>query len=1001
MLRFIHILFSITLVASTLSLARAQSDAGEMGFSQLQGVINGFIERGEIARADPYLTELLARFAHAEDVSLEMPKFFAAQAKLALYGETGERSYLKAAEKQFKEFREEFPQSDQMITVLLTMGALNAEMGQLDEAGETLALLLRPPYERQLTFAQRTSILYDLTRIYYQGSKFEEGQRYFTLLLNESSDPLQKALAAAALFEAHMQATRVEEALALIPALATDTEVRYRPRLNVAFFRASDILANSARYADASLVLGLALTTPEMQEYFVATRANLQSQLQWLEGLGSSNPRIEELKGEIARIDANLEQMKELPSLEAELLVRKARNFVQTGRAYEAFWLFYRLMQENPKDDQIEFFTYATFANAQELQKTDTAIEVGERYLKQFPSGQYASDIELSLAFLFRDNEQWEDFERLALDYLNRYPNQDNGEMVLLSYARHLMENKEYERIETELSDLLRRHPRALYADGTFYWRGMAHLQQRNYDVALELFEKLNKDYPSSLYRPESMFRMGVILFAQEKFTESRAMLLDYQERYPDDPNLDQSFYFLAQVAKLAGDLPTATQYYKDGIAVSKSQEMQDVFHFELADLLMNSEKNEEAIALLEAYLTKFAEKGDVPTAYLMIGRAAEAERRPAQMLEVYRKAIAETIELPENPGMEEILMDYGNKVRSNRELFGMTLAFFDSLEQNPQFLNKIVTDRGALFEFFYENPGVDQTLYQRFRREPELGVALLENPAPLQALKAAYREQMDALEAEDAVGFLKAELAKARERGDFIGEVRLNMGLAQLGAAEPLSREITGEDMASLSPLTLLYVGEHLKGENNLELARRSWEEILNRFPVNDAAIKANQALAADAEASGDNERALIFYKTISDQFGHSQEAPEAVLSEGRVLTKLGRYEEARNRYSYVLAVPSWRGELYARAIYGSGKSYQAEELLPEAHGFMERVFVAYPQYGQWAGLAYLDDARILLEMGKPEDARKTLQEALTVGARTIPADTLDEIRNLIGTIP
>lgn len=1001
MLRFTHILLTVLFVALPLSVTRAQSDAGSMGFSQLEGIINELVAEGNFAQADPYLTELLARFAHAEGVSLEMPRLLAAQAKLALYQQTGRRSYLQEAEQLFKAFREEFPESKQTIFAILSMAAMYGEMGQLDNAIANLASLLRPPYERQLSFEQRISVLYDLTRVYYQAEKFAEGMPYFTRLLKESNDPTQKALAAAAIFESHIQAARFDQALELIPLLSADTEVRYRPRLNVALFRASDALANSTRYGDSSLMLALALTTPQMRNYFVNTRASLQSQLEWLQGLGSTSPRVDEIKVEIARINTNLEAMKDLPSLETELLVRKARNFVQTGRIYEAFWLFYRLMEENPKDGQIEFFTYATFANAQELKRTQIAIEIGERYLQQFPEGKYAADIELTLTLLFRDEGRWEDFERLAMQYLNKYPSDTNGEVVLMNYGRHLVENKDFERLEKEMADLARRHPRAVFMDGICYWRGIAYLQLRKYDEALALFQRIDKDFSGSMYVAESLFRIGIIFFAQEKFNEARDVLLDYQKRFPADPNVDQSFYFLAQIAKLAGDEQAAITYYNEGIRISKSQQMQDLFHFELADLLMGAQKYAEAIALLEGYLEKYGQSGDIPTAYLMIGRAAEAEREPARMLEVYRAAISETIGLPVNPGMEEILMDYGVKLRKNRELFASTLAFFDALEQNPEFLHKIVTDRGVLFEFFYENPNVDQSLYQRFRREPQLGVALLEDKAPLEALKAHYKEQLAALEAEDAVGFLKAELAKARQAEDYIAEIRLNMGLSQLDAAEALSRPISGDDMADLSPLTLLYVGERLKEEGNMELARRAWEEVLNRFPLNDAAISANQALAVDAESSGDNERALIFFKTISDQFGHAPEAPEAVLSEGRVLTKLGRYKDARERYAYVLAIPAWRGELYARAIYGTGKTYEAEGQLPEAHGFMERVFVAYPQFGEWTGKAYLDDARILLAMGQAEDARKTLQEAMQVGAQSIPAETLAQIRTLLDSIP
>ena len=93
----------------------------------------------------------------------------------------------------------------------------------------------------------------------------------------------------------------------------------------------------------------------------------------------SNNPeKIQKIEQALQQGRHTIKILGQLPSLENELLVRRARNYTQTARRYESFWMYHGLMTENPKSDQIEFYTYACFSNALQIQKINTAMKSAE-----------------------------------------------------------------------------------------------------------------------------------------------------------------------------------------------------------------------------------------------------------------------------------------------------------------------------------------------------------------------------------------------------------------------------------------------------------------------------------------------------------------------------------------------------------------------------------------------------------------------------------------------
>lgn len=990
--RTTHALIAVALIALATLPLHAQDDGqdapadaddavGQMSFSDLQSQANTLLAAGNLVEAKPIIEELIRRFEHVEEtdenVDLSGPTFMMAQASALDYQRTGSPASLGEALKWYSRFIEKYPDHENVSEALEAKSSILAETGKLDEAAEIMRQLLEPPHNQRLPRERLLTILHNLVRIHYSQEKFEEGLPWFEQMIEYGeTDPEKQAYAAAAAFEAYMATGEIDKAMALLPLLSKETDVRYRPRLNIAFLRASDQLVGTGRYGDAALVLGLTLTTAEMRAHYEQRQETLTRQIDRLEADDESSPQLNDLKFELRTVKNLLSVLEEVPPLSTDLLVRKARNYVQTARNYEAFWLFYRLMRENPEDDKIEFLTYAAFSNANSLGKDAIAQEIGQSYLDRFPNGNYLEDVVLVMLPSFRKTDP-ERFVKFSKNYLDQYQDSVNAPAVLAQYAQYLIENQMFAALDSEFADIERKNPGSYLSDGLSYWRGLADLIQRNYDTAYQHFADIIEKFPNSSYAPEALFRQGVIHFAREEFNESSSKLSQYIEEFPDDPNRDQAFYFLAQIAKLDNDTDRAIDLYRQSMDATESMEMVDILTFELSDLLADAGQPDEAIAVINDYMRRHPEEGDLSNCYLRLGKAHAAKRDMQAAIDAYETGIREFAGVREDTGVDDILLDYAPLIERARETLDASVTFLEKLATDPAFLRKMVTDRGELFDYFYNHPDVDQRLYDLFRTNPEFGANLIEDPAPLNQLLADRREALRIVTEKNPNEFLLRQLGEAKGAGDFIKEIRMAMALDVAGQRAEISREIQPDDFQGMTPSTLFFAAKFARLAGHPETARQGWNMLIEQFPLDDKAINAHFSLADLDREAGDYEAALAHYRAVHEEFPAAGEAPIAMLQEAGLLNELDRHEDARQLYERILRVPNWRGPLHARALYEIGKTFEAEGRMGEARGFYERVYLGYQHFSEWASKSYLADAQILFDMNQIADARRVLTEA------------------------
>ena len=975
----------------------------QLGFTALQEQATSLVEEGRLVEAIPYLTELIKRVdadANSE-VKLDTPLYLLGSAQIQKYVNSGQNADLEAALASFDRVVTQFPNASKLKETLLRRIDIYRGLGQAESAIAEIQKILDNKYPSvRLSPNEQADLLKDLTQVYYNQGNLQAGLPYFSRLLANATDFEDRAFAAAASFEAYFQNEQIDEALKLLPQLAKESEVRYRPRLNVALLKASDILVDDGQVDKAALTLSLIKTTDLMIDFYETQLRDVRSKISLRETLQSKEDQVlASLRQDKKRLQGTIGQLQKLPTLKKELRLRRARNYTKTGRRYEAFWMFQDLMKNYPADPQAEFFTYATFSNALQVGKEDVAREVGAAYRKTFPEGEFYADVSGGLAGLLRDAGNTDQFLSIATNFLENQPQEAVSSSLYAQWAAYMIGEGRYAEVVSQSDAWFAKHKNPIYEDGIFYWAGLARLQLTNYKESIDSFDQLLSKYPTSLYTEDASLRRAVALFYDQQFLESRKALVAYTDRYPSGEGSDQAFFFLGEIEFLAGNYDVALGHFQKADALTNAQDVHDGAAFRIASLLNETGRHQEMVDHLNGYIERFGDSGNITRATLELGSGYERLIRPVEAIALFQQTIERFVSDASNPGVDSLIEGYAERYAANKEKLEATVAFYNRLETDAAYRERVVTDRGYLFEQFYENKKIDQELYNRLRKDPDFSPALADDLSPISDLLDPYRQQLNQFPEETPEAYFRKQLASAQADGDRIAETRMLMGLYRLGVEVDPSQPFDRNFVERLTPRAMLYVADYER-DKRIDFAADVWNTVLTFYPTDDATIVAYTRLSELAAEENDLSGALIYLEQIQEKFPGSPRIPGVLLRQGEVLSRMERGDEAREKYQYILRVPEWRGLLHARALYQIGQSYMAESAYDKAHGFFERTFLGYPHISEWSAKAYLADAEALLEIGARQDAITTLEEAVRELSGIMPKVTEDAIKSKLGDL-
>ena len=527
----------------------------DMPLRQVISSAQSKIGEGDFAAAAPYLDELEARFEGEKDPAiakiLQQFGFVRGVGYLQSFAKTGKQAFLGRAASAFAFFAEKFPDDPKAVLAMQKRTMCLRALNEFNEAAKVIEILLDPqkPYRKQiLKRSELMNLYFGRAQCYHIEQAWVKGEPAFRELLvvaDKAKDEDRAAYAVSCLVEMFVVNKRIDDVFPLLPRLAGDTPARYDIRLNVNLMTGAEQLKTAGRHLEASLFFALTMTTEEIKNYYEERLKQLKTELTTLENFmslrGKALPRrraeilkerINELAMKVTNAQGRLDQIAKIPSFTTTLRWRKAENYQETKRDWEAFWAFYWLYKDFPNHNNVENFLYAAFASANGVKHREKSIELGEEYLANTDWKSFRADVTFIMANAYQSEAKTQDALAKSLDGAISTKDRNAG-----SVAKTKAE--EYYNRFFELCDrFLEVMPEHEYSRDFINMMGSVYFGRKRFDDLLVKFagvengvmdrskgyvnnEKFNK---SPAMAPAHYFS-GLALLATGKFNEAKPLL--------------------------------------------------------------------------------------------------------------------------------------------------------------------------------------------------------------------------------------------------------------------------------------------------------------------------------------------------------------------------------------------------------------------------------------------------------------------------------------------
>ena len=1021
-----HLLCLIAILNSVLGVVELNAaDPSNMSRSQLHSKSSELLGENNYAAAVPYMIALKKDLEEDTESNFDniigILTFFIGRGHMQQYSDSKEPGLLDNAIKYFTEYVESYPRGDNLPFALLNLSDSFRAKGEFAKAIPYLKRLIntgRAP-NKIINKAQR-----DLIQAYKVEEKWEEGMDDFKQIMNQANDPETASYAATTLMEALIKLGRIDEAMELIPNISGNNPARYDVGFNVSLMEAADKLVEQEKYNEASLLYTLTLTLEQIKAFHRSKIKNLQRRLDNMSRLSLNTgeeqqtlPIHRELKSEIKNSKSKLQALEGVDGYEAELNVRKSRVYVLTGREWEGFWAYMRLINEFPEHELNELFTYSAFAQATQIKMSRYVQQLGERYLSNPDYKKHEKEVRFQLATYYHERENISRFLELANDFIERYPRHRYASPLVNMKGTTLMKQNRAKDLDEEMEPFLNKYPDSPMAKPLAFWAGVGRVFSGDQEEAYQRFDLIVRKYPNSAYYPDALYRSGLAAFALERYDEATRRLEKVVQNYPDRAMRGQSEYFLGQIAGMKGTLDgmrNAINHYQKVENYVKRHSFIKKAYFAMAELYEKNNKYNEMADTLRVYIKNYEKEGAITQAVFKLGKAYEKLGSPVLMLEEFIRAIKRYGNDVQRTGIDDITMAYAEKYYAVFNRINANIGFLQKLIDDRDFRDKMVglvtepeidPDSGQpiqdpnsfepfrkkrfVFQFFggkadvnvdFDPTLISDFLQRKLKREDDFAKSLLQDTEPLEDRLSKWKDKKRAFpdrKPEDVFEELYAK-AKANEQRTLM--LRLIRALEKLDENALLQRyAFSRRDFEHASPGLLVWIGDNLFQRQDYALAKEAYNRVLQNYPDSGALMDALLSLGKFYEQhENDYPTAYDHYKRAEEGFPANPKSAHAAMKQADMLRKMDQPRQAIAIYERIMKTPSWQGEAHAEASYKKGMALFESGNYDEAHQIFQRTYVAHAFHKTWAGKSYIKDAETLKQLGKSSEATQVLDELL-----------------------
>lgn len=649
-------------------------------------------------------------------------------------------------------------------------------------------------------------------------------------------------------------------------------------------------------------------------------------------GQGPVKGTQEELQEKLAFNRSLLADIARNTDYDAALYYRLGRCYFEMGRFWESLLAFDVIVKDFKDFPQRDRCVFGMIIANSKLQRIQTAHELCERYIREFPEGEELGTVSEMYGMLAYDHGKLQEAAD-AFKKAEGFPQADKQRLRFLR-GNVLFEMQRFDDARTVFEDLITEFPDSIYKDDALYRVALVRFYQGKSGETIQALNHYMKENPKGLYLVDARYRLAFIKYQDREVDAAMSDLQTIIQDAPDDPNIGQVHTLLGDAFNQKGDYEKALEHFVIGVAKARTDDVRAYAMDQATELYSATGKWKELGDMWSQHLATHKDNEEQELkAILWISRARIKEGKMDEARTLLADAIRPKISNPANQQVEGLLQQLVNLTAPKRR----RPATADEPGAEPP-------------------PTFDQVALQ-------LEQMITPPPAAMNGTV-----QMRIL-------FARAWLAKVMR--DPIQAEKIFSVLVDVASPE------------DLSPMLLATVGDNARSNGDFDKASGCYNRLNQFFKDTEYADGAAVGLAEISAAKGDHEKALELFSAAIEEYASSSRLMEATLGKANSLFHLKKYTEAKKLYEQILNTREWRGEAHAMSLFMQGEIEFANEKWGQAIPFYQRVFIAHQKWKPLMAKAYLQCARAFLKRNGPpsppenpfpdrETAKLVLQEML-----------------------
>ncbi len=560
---------------------------------------------------------------------------------------------------------------------------------------------------------------------------------------------------------------------------------------------------------------------------------------------------------------------------------------------------------------------------------------------------------------------------KLCDEYLKKYPDAENVEQVATLAGELLVQTGKWDQIGKFYKGLETKFPASTNIDRYVFFQGVAHFMDANFKESTPIFTRFLKDFPDSPLIEKALYYMAMSHFLSNEYKKSLTSITAYLTRFPEGEFAGDLTYRLAFIDFNDKEVDQSNSIIK-GLTAFLSQHPDDAAAGSMYCLLADTYKDKKT------------------------DKQEELDRFQKEALEAYKKAVWTE---SSDDVVQYALESATTLLSGNKDYAGIAALHTEFVQRKPN--SVLILNSISQIAKMKAREGKSKEACEIIANALKPHIA---NPASEQVeflidelvkaivpRKKATEVDLDALDKElveilnvavtgqanatttARINYAQARMALLLKRAD-----RANLyilGIATRNAKDP----------SVLSPALLSECGDILLKQGNLDDAHAMFSRLNDRHSDGMFADAGPVGLGNIALARKKPAEALEIFDKALNGAGLSR-YKETTFGKLQALAALERDEDAQKLALEITGDKMFRGEF-------AGKSYiiladilrrQAKkasdekakkELLGQAHGYLQRVYVANLSVPEVAAEAYWQAYETALELNDASLAMNTLR--------------------------